>query len=385
MGRLRFTKKRGLALGFVAVVAMIGIVVTNNDSNAPAEKPQVMSNKTRATETLPQKANVKIVQIAEDSGVSKKPIQPSETPVLARVDKPTVTLVNPVSQSEIKGQPALAELSHNFSLEQACKAFVPRLPTVNLATCNNSMMLPTGATSVNGQPIIAREIPAAKGVKEPLRILLIGGIHGDELSSSAIVFRWLKFIKGPMSRTIHWKIAPIVNPDGFLASPGPMRTNANGIDLNRNFPMPDWLNSAPNYWKKVTGSDPRRFPGKAPLSEPESKWIHKEIMGFKPHVVISVHAPFGLLDFDGPVKPPYKFGGLYFNPLGVYPGSLGNYGMADRVPIITIELPNGGVLPGDEEVLQIWQDMNIWIKKNVSQKPKKVPTKSALVPTSLKK
>jgi hypothetical protein len=58
--------------------------------------------------------------------------------------------------------------------------------------------------------------------------------------------------------------------------------------------------------------------------------------------------------------------------------------MADRVPIITIELPNGGVLPSDKEVLDIWQDMLSWIKKNAVQRPAPVPTKSALIQTSVK-
>jgi hypothetical protein len=226
-------------------------------------------------------------------------------------------------------------------------------------------------------------------IKEPLRILLLGGIHGDELTSSAIVYRWLKWIRGPMARNFHWKVAPIINPDGLLAAK-PSRVNANGVDLNRNFPMPDWLQEAPNYWVRVTRSDPRRFPGSAPLSEPETQWVNEEIARFRPHVIISIHAPYGLLDFDGPYNPPRHFGRLLFNPIGVYPGSLGNYSGAQMsVPVITIELPHALVLPPDAEVLRIWQDMLTWILRNVSTTPSKEPAvpeqqaNSELLPTKM--
>lgn len=57
-----------------------------------------------------------------------------------------------------------------------------------------------------------------------------------------------------------------------------------------------------------------------------------------------IHAPFGVRDFDGPAKPPQRFGRLIFNRVGVYPGSLGNYSGLHKknIPIITIELPNAG-------------------------------------------
>jgi protein MpaA len=117
--------------------------------------------------------------------------------------------------------------------------------------------------------------------------LLLGAIHGDELTSSSIVFKWLQLMQTPQAREFHWNVIPVLNPDGLLASK-PKRVNANGVDLNRNFPTPDWDQDAPRYWAKRTGSDPRRYLGKAPLSEPESRWLHDEMERFRPHVIISV-------------------------------------------------------------------------------------------------
>ncbi|HJU70677.1 MAG TPA: M14 family zinc carboxypeptidase [Paucimonas sp.] len=229
------------------------------------------------------------------------------------------------------------------------------------------MLMPTGATSLQGFPILMRQIPAARksGNETPLRILLLGGIHGDELTASAIVFQWMQWMNGPLAQGFQWNIVPVLNPDGLLAA-RPKRVNAHGVDLNRNFPTPGWQQDAPRYWAKATHSDPRRYPGAAPLSEPESRWVSEEMERFRPHVIISVHAPFGVLDFDGPATPPRRFGRLIFNRVGVYPGSLGNYsGVHKNVPVITIELPNALAMPSEAEARRIWQDMLSWIQRNV--------------------
>lgn len=265
------------------------------------------------------------------------------------------------------GLPAAAATSTPAQQAEWCKRLVTRLPGVSAATCQSSALLPTGAQSRQGFPILMRSIPAAKPRKqgEPVRVLLLGGIHGDELTAGAIVFQWLQWINSAPAQEFHWHVAPVVNPDGLLA-PKPQRVNANGVDLNRNFPTPGWEEDARRYWMKRTGGDPRRFPGQSPLSEPESRWLNEEMERFRPHVIISVHAPFGVLDFDGPAKAPRRFGRLYFSRVGVYPGSLGNYGgLYKNVPVITIELPNALSMPPRAEVRRIWLDMLDWIEHSL--------------------
>jgi protein MpaA len=262
-----------------------------------------------------------------------------------------------------------------------CKRLSDRLPSVTIASCKSSGVQPSGASSTKGFPILVRQIPAVRNVKgngKSIRVLLLGGIHGDELTASAIVFQWLQWMKTPPAQDFSWTVVPVVNPDGLLA-PKPKRVNANGVDLNRNFPTPNWRKDAPQYWAKHTGSDPRRFPGVAPLSEPESRWVNEQMERFQPQVIISVHAPFGVLDFDGPATPPRKFGRLVFNPVGVYPGSLGNYsGMHKNVPVITIELPNAQTMPSEAEVKRIWQDMITWIRRNVPEQ-ELLPNKRSVI------
>ncbi len=251
-----------------------------------------------------------------------------------------------------------------------CTRLAARLPDVSVAACKASNLQPSGGVSTNGFPILSRQVSSAeRGDHKPLRVMLLGGIHGDELTASAVVFKWLQQMQTPLAREFVWDVVPVLNPDGLLAA-RPSRVNARGVDLNRNFPTPGWQLEAPRYWSKATASDPRRFPGKGPLSEVETRWLKAEIDRFKPHVIVSVHAPFGVLDFDGPAPVPERFGRLQFNRVGVYPGSLGNYsGLHRNIPVITIELPNAQAMPPAKEVSRIWIDMLTWIKLNVHRSP----------------
>ncbi len=200
----------------------------------------------------------------------------------------------------------------------------------------------------------------------PRRVLLLGGIHGDELSSVQVVFQWIEQLKSDRFQHYQWRVLPCTNPDGLFAKPS-RRVNLHGVDLNRNFPSPDWDKRAPAYWKEKTNSDPRRFPGTKAASEPETRWIVEQIRSFKPDAIVSVHAPYGLLDFDGPRDPPKSLGYLRLQPLGVYPGSLGDYaGVALKLPVITMELPQAETSPSPTQANRIWADLLTWLDKNVA-------------------
>jgi hypothetical protein len=261
-----------------------------------------------------------------------------------------------------------------------CDALGKRLRSVNATVCRKLPFAVGQVRSVEGRPLMVRDVPPVipatntapvkikAGAAEPRagRIFLIGGIHGDELTSVSIVFRWMEWLNENNARRYHWHIVPLANPDGLLAQPA-RRTNGHGVDLNRNFSTPDWSHDALAYWQKRTGKDPRRYPGKTASSEPETRWLEKEIENFKPDVIVSIHAPYGVLDYDGPLQKPRRFGRLNLNQLGVYPGSLGNFGgVYKNIPVITIELPHATAMPTPSEQRQIWDDMLAWIKKNIA-------------------
>lgn len=292
-----------------------------------------------------------------------------------------------------------------------CDEFARRLPNVSQALCEAAALQPGAGRSVQGRPLWWRDVlplplaeapgqlgnalslPAASAA---FKVLVVGAIHGDELSSAALAFHWIgqasqaqgqvqtqaQALQGaalptasalptttlPMNR-VHWRFVPALNPDGLLARP-PKRVNARGVDLNRNFPTRNWAQDARHYWEKRTRKDPRRWPGNAPLSEPESAFLHAQIASFKPNLIVSIHAPYGVLDFDGPVGdklvPPARLGRLYLDQVGIFPGSLGNYGgLHQGVPVVTVELPNATRTPLNAEMRQMWQDLLRWMSERL--------------------
>ena len=255
------------------------------------------------------------------------------------------------------------------ALTATCRRIGGKLASVSFEEClRTGLELSTGR-AVSGTPIMVREYPPLPTRQPQGRVLLIGGIHGDEYSSVTIVFKWMAILNRYHSGLFHWRISPLMNPDGLLRSRS-QRMNQNGVDLNRNFPCPNWHEETRDYWIRRTSSNPRRFPGRAPLSEPESHWLADEIERFRPDVIVSVHAPHGVLDFDGPPDAPRRFGSLNLNLLGTYPGSLGRYaGVHQDIPVVTIELPSAGIMPPEKEQLKIWIDLVRWLKQRLPLEP----------------
>ncbi len=258
-------------------------------------------------------------------------------------------------------------------VEQVCEALADRLASVDLDVCLTTGLVPTEGRSVNGIPIIRRDYEPRPDRPSRGRVLLFGGIHGDELSSVSIVFTWMSILERFHTGLFHWRIVPVLNPDGLLQRPG-VRMNANGVDLNRNFPSPDWETAAHAHWVDQTKRNPRRYPGPAPLSEPESKWLADQINEFQPDVIVSVHAPHSIVDFDGPPHAPERLGSLHLKLLGTYPGSLGRYaGVYREIPVVTIELPSAFSMPPAAEQRTIWVDLVRWLKEKLPEPSSNVP------------
>ena len=121
--------------------------------------------------------------------------------------------------------------------------------------------------------------------KSPKKILVFATFHGDEPEGSVVASRWIERLENLDSRN-SWRIIPVMNPDGALRK---TRMNANGVDLNRNFPTNDWNELAHKYWQKKAKSNPRRFPGLNGGSEPETQCAIDHIDDFQPDFLISLH------------------------------------------------------------------------------------------------
>jgi hypothetical protein len=221
-----------------------------------------------------------------------------------------------------------------------------------------------GCKSVSGEPIFHSDYesknPKAK------KILVISLIHGDETNAGSVARFWLERLQKVDARN-SWRIIPVANPDGVRKK---TRTNANGIDLNRNFPTVDWSTDAIKYWERYTQKNPRRFPGYAAGGEVETQCIMKHLESYKPDFVVSIHTPLKVLDFDGPKlknRLPYSY--LPWKSLGNFPGSLGRYLWVERqTPVLTTELRP--TLPDGALPFEQLQDLvGTLVKKDLSPKP----------------
>ncbi len=261
-----------------------------------------------------------------------------------------------------------AETEVTITTEQACKKISDKLASIGYRECLSIGLQPSTHLSSRHFPILLKEYPPLKNKQPKGRILLVGGTHGDELSSISVVFKWMKTLNKHHSGLFHWRVSPLMNPDGALQKKH-NRLNANGVDLNRNFLIPQSDSSAAlDYWKKRTFFNKRRYPGPFPLSEPETRWLFQEIEVFKPDVIIAVHAPYSLVDFDAPSRKnaPRRIGYLHKNLMGTYPGSLGNYaGIFLGIPVITLELPHAGIMPTNREISRLWTDLVRWLLRNL--------------------
>ncbi len=286
--------------------------------------------------------------------------------------EPVTELVN-----EIFSDTELVKLEKQKVIERYCETVGDKLGSVNVQDCKDAKLKLSGTVSNQARPLTFRDFvtqTTEESKHEKTRIMLVGGIHGDEFSGVSIAFKWLnKLAKAysaeptPTLNHYHWRVIPILNPDGLLLPDGQSkRMNANGVDLNRNFPTEDWDEFAHQYWINKRGKDPRRYPGEAGGSEIETQWIVEQINEFNPHAVISIHAPYGIVDSDGPIEPPKKLGPLQLKILGTYPGSMGRYvGVQKNIPMLTVELKRAGTMPSQKNIDLIWTDIQNWIDKKV--------------------
>lgn len=224
------------------------------------------------------------------------------------------------------------------NLSQDCLAELKKFPGVSdeklLKQACEKVKIDDACVSVEGRPIYHYDKDSKEeGAK---KVLVFSLIHGDETPAGTVGRYWMERLEGIDPRN-SWRVVPVLNPDGVKLK---TRTNANGTDVNRNFPTRDWTEQAETYWKKQTHSNPRRFPGKEAASEPETKCAMKHIEDYKPDFIVSVHTPLKVLDFDGPkLASPPKFDYLPWKSLGHLPGSLGRYMWFEReTPVLTMEL-----------------------------------------------
>lgn len=110
------------------------------------------------------------------------------------------------------------------------------------------------------------------------RVLVVGSIHGDEREGHEVIRR-LRRQRQAIDVAL-WTVKSL-NPDGAAAG---RRTNAHGVDLNRNFPY---------RWRAAEPPGSGAYQGPEPASEPETRAAMRLIRNLEPDVTIWLHQPWG--------------------------------------------------------------------------------------------
>lgn len=256
-------------------------------------------------------------------------------------------------------------IAENPEVQDYCKRISDKLASLSHKRCLSHRFEIADGRSVKGAPILVKMFDSDNDNTTHKRILLIGGIHGDEYSSVSVVFKWITLLNQYYTGSYHWQIIPLLNPDGLLRKSS-KRVNANGVDLDRNFPSGTDHGEANQYWEENTHWDPDYFPGKMPLSEPETHWLAEEIERYQPDAIVAVHAPNSTQVYKLPKDNQPELGGQYQNIIATYPGSFNQYvGSEINIPIITIELPYADVMPAKSEINEIWRNLVKWLNESL--------------------
>ena len=158
------------------------------------------------------------------------------------------------------------------------------------------------------------------------KILIIGVFHGDEWQGEYFINSYLKNSKKPKKNEVYY--IPRLNNNTE-------RKNKRGVDLNRNFPTKNWIKSVNNDY----------FGGEKPNSEIETKFLVDLIDKNDFSAIITLHAPYKVINYDGPAlelaQKIQKFINYKITSDIGYPtpGSFGTYcGIERNIPTITLEI-----------------------------------------------
>lgn len=170
--------------------------------------------------------------------------------------------------------------------------------------------------------------------------LIIAGTHGDETAAVVALSCALRSLS-PQQQRHHVVLA--VNPDGCQLG---LRANANGVDLNRNFPAQNWQSGDTVYrWNSAANArDVVLSTGEQAGSEPETQALCALIAQLSPSWVVSFHEPLACIEDPQCSALGTRLAEQFELPLVTSvgyaaPGSFGSW-CADRdLPCITAELP----------------------------------------------
>lgn len=193
-------------------------------------------------------------------------------------------------------------------------------------------------TSAGGRPITAWHRGTAGGTV----ILVVGVIHGNENAGLPILDRLGEL---PLPAGYDLWLLPLLNPDGYAND---VRGNANGVDLNRNFPH-DWTAIAqPGDWQ---------WSGTGPASEPETQAYIAFTERVRPALTLWYHQDLYRVSpssgRDGPLRQRYaELTGLPYETVSgtgsVYTGVAATWTRRTLPDAMSFIVELGPTLPADD-------------------------------------
>lgn len=170
--------------------------------------------------------------------------------------------------------------------------------------------------SVLGRPIEA--VTIGEGGRDTAFVL--ANVHGVEVIAAELALRLVQDLCAgrtagarDLLEAADVVVVPSANPDGraeafaSLDRPGLVvnapRRNANGVDLNRNWPPPA---GASDHWLPIAGTKARWLPwhrGPAPLSEPETQAVHALAHRVRPFALLNLHSTGQILTHPWSSRP----------------------------------------------------------------------------------
>jgi protein MpaA len=196
----------------------------------------------------------------------------------------------------------------------------------------------TVGTSVQGRELVVHYFDGAPS-RSQRPVLILAAIHGNETETAPLARAFVEHLRNHPGDLHGQNVAVLcqANPDGCTAG---TRVNANGVDLNRNFPAKNWRTALRRT---------QYFNGTEPASEPETRALMRLIDDLKPVRICSIHSidrDRQQNNYDGPgegiAKAMAAHNGYPVTPTIGYPtpGSFGSWAGIDRgIPTITLELP----------------------------------------------
>lgn len=207
-----------------------------------------------------------------------------------------------------------------------------------------------------GRSVRGRSIGVTRFGSGAHRLLILGGVHGDEYGTPvARAFeRYLLAHPRRLPAGTRVDVLACANPDGSAAR---TRGNARRVDLNRNLPTRNWR-------RHLRAQDASSLlglgGGRSPGSEPETRALLKLLAAARFDVVVSLHSRAGLLDCSGPGARALgrrmsalcglPLGRLWYDPY--ITGSLGRF-VPERygTPVVTVELRSRRMSSGLRDAL----------------------------------